>query len=166
MRLWKKTDETELERELRAQRPQPPDEFVRSLGRLIEPVRRPRRALAPKLALVAAVTALLSVSLGAAGALGYAGTSMSAFGHGFGQLIHVTPPSVHTPTTANPNGGTVESDHHEWKDPFHHQYGIKIPICWNGQIIWVSPGELFWYILHGARPWRECGIPVPHHHHP
>ena len=37
MGSWKKTDETKLERELRAQRPQPRDEFVRMLSRQVTP---------------------------------------------------------------------------------------------------------------------------------
>ena len=103
MGFGKQTDETGLERELRAQRPQPPTELVRMLSRQIGPMQRTRRFALPKIALVAAVTAALAASLGAAGALGSAGGSVHSFGV---SVVHlVSPPKatlvvqpVNTPT--------------------------------------------------------------------
>src|SRR5579862_5277394 len=70
--------ETDLERELRAQRPQPREQFVQMLSRQnVAPKARRRRA--PALALIAAVTVVLAASLGVAGALGNASHSLQTF---------------------------------------------------------------------------------------
>jgi len=177
MRFFKR--ETDLEHGLRAQRPQPREEFVRTLASRIEP-QRPRRSLAPKLAFVAAVTAALAASLGAAGALGSARGSVSSLATSVSHLVTpakvtftaATPQrssanqhSTSTENTAKPasepqpdeNGntdyGNATPTHFP---PFNHQYGIRIPICWQGHIIYVSPREIVWYIFHGARPARFC----------
>lgn len=173
MKLWKKTDETNLERELRAQRPQPRDEFVRMLGRQIAPARRTRRSLLPKVALVAAVTAALAVSLGVSGALGAAGGSVHSFSISVAHLV--SPPrapvrggstvgtsntnssaSNNVVTTTNPSGITSYENGTPPHYPFQSQYGFRIPICWQGHIIYVTLREAVWYIFHGARPARSC----------
>ena len=94
MGFGRKTDETALERELRAQRPQPPAEFVRMLSRQIGPMQRMRRFALPKIALVAAVTAALAASLGAAGALGSAGGSVHSFGISVVHLVSPPKPTL------------------------------------------------------------------------
>jgi hypothetical protein len=177
MGFWNKR-ETDLERELRARRPKPSDEFVRSLSRLVEPTRRSRRVALPKVALVAAVTAMLAASLGVAGAFGYAADSFHAFGNGVSHLVRTPTPAVHLvkpsgSTTAKPapivrsTGGSTSSRstagtpstsvtpaHH---DPYQWQYGVTFPICWYGQLIYVPLNQLLWYEFHGAKPWYECG---------
>lgn len=174
MKLWKKTDETNLKRELRAQRPQPRDEFVRMLGRQIAPARRTRSSLLPKVALVAAVTAALAVSLGVSGALGAAGGSVHSFSI---SVVHlVSPPNTParggstagTPntnssasnnvvTTTTPSSGDTDySNATPTHFPFESQYGHRIPICWQGHIIYVTLREAVWYIFHGAGPARSC----------
>ena len=167
MGFWKKTDETKLERELRAQRPQPRDEFVRMLSRQVTPIESARRFALPKVALVAAVTVALAVSLGVAGALGAARSPLNAFSV---SVVHlVSPPSSassHTVTTTTTTSGqTSYEDATPTHWPFQSQYGFKIPICWHGSIIYVTPRELIWYVFHGALPARSCGgVPIHHHH--
>jgi hypothetical protein len=190
MGFWNRTGETKLERQLRAERPQARDEFVHMLSRRIGPPERARRHLLPKIALVAAVTAALAASLGAAGALGAAGGSVHAFSLGVVHLVSppratpeprsaVTPNTVthNTVTTTKPATTTTTtapttttSGQKSYEDatpthwPFQAQYGFRIPICWQGSVIWVTPRELIWYVFHGALPVRSCGG-VPIHHH-
>jgi len=159
MGFGKKTDETPLERELRAQRPQPPAELVRMLTRQIGPMQRARRLALPKIALVAAVTAALAASLGAAGALGSAGGSVHSFGI---SVVHlVSPPKatvVARPINA-PAGSTTTSTSNGANPahyPFQWQYGHLISICWHGEIIQIPARELFFYLRHGARPPGLC----------
>lgn len=161
MRFGKKTGETGLERELRAQRPEPPAELVRMLSRQIGPMPRTRRLALPKVALVAAVTAAIAASLGAAGALGAAGGSVHTFGV---SVVHlVAPPKstvvahpVSTPTPASTTTTTTDSGASPAHYPFQWQYGHLISICWRGHIIQIPARELFFYLRHGARPPGLC----------
>ena len=160
MGFGKKNDGTMLERELRAQRPQPPSELVRMLSRQIGPMERTRRLALPKLALVAAVTAALAASLGVAGALGSAGGSVHSFGV---SVVHlVSPPKTavvahpitkpvpgHTTTTTS--SGAAPAHY-----PYQWQYGHMLSICWRGEIIQIPARELFFYLRHGARPPGLC----------
>ncbi len=163
MGIFRKTDDTRLERELRALAPQPRDELVRTLSSRIEPARRTRRVAIPKVAIVAAVTAALAVSLGAAGALGAAGGSVHSFSR---SVVHlVAPPKASTSnqsasnnvvTTTTSNGQTSYENATPTHWPFQAQYGHRIPICWHGSIIYVTLREGVWYFFHGARPARYC----------
>src|SRR5581483_379878 len=108
--------ESDLERELRAQRPQPRDEFVHSLSRLVEPTRSMRRrAGVPKFALVGAMTVLLAASLGVTGALGSASHSLHSFSWSIGHLIgpktHPGHPisALNGPTTSSSSSTTSSS---------------------------------------------------------
>ena len=85
MRLWGRGRETELERRLREERPQPRAEFVQMISRK-SATPRSYRSLVPRIALVGAVILVLAASLGAAGALGNATKSMETFGH---SVLHV-----------------------------------------------------------------------------
>ncbi len=170
MRFGKQTGETNLERELRAQRPQPPTELVRMLSRQIGPVQRTRRFALPKVALVAAVTAALAASLGAAGALGAAGGSVHTFGVSVVHLVappkttvvvhpvntptpgHATTTPNHTTTTTSTSSSGVDPAHYPWQS----QYGHMISICWKGEIIQIPARELFFYLRRGARPPGLC----------
>lgn len=165
MGFWNSNDETKLERELRAQRPQARDEFVRMLSRQVAPLERGRRFALPKVALVAAVTAVLAVSLGVAGALGAARGPVRTFSV---SVVHlVSPPhspSTNTVTTTSPTTTNGDTDYENatpthW--PFQSQYGHRIPICWHGSIIYVTLREAVWYFFHGALPARACGgVPI------
>jgi len=106
--------ESDLEQRLRAERPRPSDEFVRSLSKLVEPVRPARGAAMPKLALVGALTVVLAASLGVTGALGAAGGSFSSFGSSIVHLIapaNASPPHVAivTPQTSSSSSSSSTS---------------------------------------------------------
>ncbi len=164
MGIWKKTDETSLERELRFQRPQPRDEFVRMLGLRIQPIRHARRITLPKVALVAAVTTALAVSLGAAGALGAAGGSVHGFGLSVEHLVKAPKTSgvsQNTGTQPSPSNTTTPAHY-----PFQWQYGHQLSICWHGEIVQIPARELFWYLSHGARPPGLCLKWRPYPSHP
>jgi hypothetical protein len=162
MRFWNKRRETGLERELRAQRPQPPAELVQRLCRESATARRSLRSLLPRIALVAAVTVVLVASLGAAGAVGYATKSVQALGS---SVLHVvqSPQSAKTHGSqlgnkgngnegkGNGNGQGGDGDDHG-HDPFHHEYGHRVPICHHGEVIFVPSREYFYRLLHGDTP--------------
>ena len=166
MGFWNKNDETKLERELRAQRPQARDEFVRMLSRQVAPLERGPRFALPKVALVAAVTVVLAVSLGVAGAFGAARGPVRTFSV---SVVHLVAPP-HSPSSATANTATSPTTTNGITDysnatpthwPFQTQYGHKIPICWHGEIIYVTLREAIWYFFHGALPARACGgVPI------
>lgn len=190
MRRWRKGRETELERQLRAQRPQPRAEFVKMISRN-SATPKSHRSLVPRIALVGAVILLLAASLGAAGALGNATKSVETFGH---SVLHVAQSPFNSSTDSkggknvgsqsgnqsgdhqgngnngngnngngggNGNGNEGDGDGHG-HDPFHHQYDHKLPICHNGELIFVPAKEYFWRLLHGDTP-PPCK--PPHHEH-
>ena len=145
--------DTELERRLGAERPQAPEELVRRLSAQIVPVRPARRSTTPRVALICAVTAAIALSLGVAGAIGSATGSIDAFSRG---VIHLVQPSVTPP----PSLPTVAPDHTQGGGPpFGQQSAELIPICWHGQITFVTPFEYLWYFIHGASPARDCFLP-------
>jgi hypothetical protein len=123
----------------------------------------------PRVALIAAVTAALALSLGVAGAIGSATGSIHLFGTSVFHLVQ-SPSSRST----SPGLPRVTPDHTQagrgldpWNfsyhhfPPFKHQYAGKIPICWHGHIIYIYPFQWFWYFIHGAGPARSCFFP-PH----
>ena len=176
MRLWGRSRETELERRLRAERPQPRAEFVQMISRK-SATPRSYRSLIPRIALVGAVILVLAASLGAAGALGNATKSVETFGH---SVLHVAQSPFNSSTDSksaknegsktanigngngnNGNGNEGDGDNHG-NDPFHHEYDHKLPICHNGELIFVPAKEYFWRLLHGDTP-PPCK--PPHHEH-
>jgi hypothetical protein len=168
MGFGKKPDETMLERELRAQRPQPRSELVRMLSGRIAPMQRPRRLTLPKIALVAAVSAALAASLGATGALGAAGGSVHTFGLSVVHLVSAPKPPVVSHPVTNPvtgqttTSGGVAPAHY----PFQWQYGHQVSVCWHGEIIQIPARELFFYLRRGARPPGLCLTWAPYPKHP
>jgi hypothetical protein len=122
MRFWKR--ETDLERQLRAQRPQPREQFVQMLSRQNVAPPRTRQRRAPAFALVAVVTVMLATSLGVAGALGNASHSVKTF---YTSASHIY----------NWNGNSRPRDPSDPGDlfrflPFRAQYGTLVPLCFVG----------------------------------
>jgi uncharacterized membrane protein YgcG len=110
MSFWNRMRESKVEHELRARRPQPPDELVDHISRMVgaSKARVSRGRTAPKIALIAAVTAVMAASLGVAGALGYAGSSVHSFGNNVVHLVvlnHDTSRDHGQPTSHNQGGG-------------------------------------------------------------
>jgi len=170
--LGRRNPQTDLERRLRAERPQAPDDLVRTLSGRFGGSGSPasRRPLIPRVALILAVSGALALSLGVAGAIGSATGSIHAFSRG---VIHL----VQAPTTSAPRSttGSAVTPNHSQNGlqfpgfgtgrihdpnipPFGFQYGFKVPICYQGHVIFVPISELFWYFLHGGLPWWFCFI--------
>jgi hypothetical protein len=92
MDSWRKHRETDLERELRAQRPVPRADLVQRVTRMVS-ARPTRASLLPKIGIALAAASILAASLGVAGAVGYAKKSVETFGH---SVVHVVQaPSAH-----------------------------------------------------------------------
>jgi hypothetical protein len=71
-RFFKRGKDSELERELRRNRPQPRDEFVQMLSNRVERESRLRRSLRSRIAGVAVASAVMLAAVGAFGGIGYA----------------------------------------------------------------------------------------------
>lgn len=157
-----------------AERPQAPDDLVERFVGQVAPVRRPSHAASPRLVLVGAATAAIALSLGVAGAVGSASGSIQAFGRGVFHLVQ--PPPAQTANVSNNSQTTVTPDHNgnqgapipgdprSWArrsfgPPFMLQNGDSIEICWQGEIIKVSPFQYLWYFIHGGLPARDCFLP-------
>ena len=116
---------------------------------------RPRRSLVPRIALVVAVTAALAASLGAAGAVGYATKSVQALGT---SVLHIVQsPSSHSGKKGGSNGKGGDGDE-QGHYPFHHEYGHRVPICHDGNVVYVPSEEYLYRLLHGDKP-----APCPPH---
>ena len=70
--FFKRGKDSELERELRRNRPQPRDEFVQMLSNRVERESRLRRSLRSRIAGVAVASAVMLAAVGAFGGIGYA----------------------------------------------------------------------------------------------
>jgi hypothetical protein len=74
--FFRKNEGPDLERELRAGRPQPKDEFVQMLEGRVRESRRTTSRGGFRIAMVGAITAVMLVALGAVGGLGQAYTTV------------------------------------------------------------------------------------------
>jgi len=70
--IFKRGKDSELERELRRNRPQPRDEFVQMLSKRVERESRLPRSLRSRIAGVAVASAVMLAAVGAFGGIGYA----------------------------------------------------------------------------------------------
>ena len=131
--------DTDLERELRAQRPEPREQFVQMLsGRpsaTPKPLRNTARGrVAPRVALVAVVTVALAASLGVAGALGHASHSVQSFGKSVYSVVH-------SPSSFTQSAKFDRTDPRENDDPgvlpIDWEYISFGPICISAHIVYV-----------------------------
>ena len=102
-----------------------------------------------------AVAAVLAASLGAAGAVGYATKSVQALGTSVLHIVQSPSPSSGKKGDGDGKGGDGDKHGH---DPFHHEYGHRVPICHDGKVIYVPSQEYLYRLLHGDRP-----APCPPH---
>ena len=107
---FRRDRDKELERRLRNERPRPDDEFVRRLSAEIEPRPVPRRSSLSRPVLIAAVTALIALSLGVAGAIGSATGSVGSFGRSVYHLVQPSRGPV-TPSSAATRSPVITPDH-------------------------------------------------------
>jgi hypothetical protein len=155
--------DSELEHRLSAERPRPPDDLVSRLTGQIEPPIGPRRAPVSRIAVIAAATAAIALSLGVAGAIGSATGSIHSFGLGVLHVVHA-PKSPPASVTSNWSGthdpGILPGRIHDLTiPPWGWQYGIKVPVCYMGHIKFVPLSKLFWWLTHGAEPVWACFRP-------
>jgi hypothetical protein len=168
MRSSRGFSDRDLERALRRERPKPPSELIAALKAEVGS-RRPRATFVPRFATAAFVTAFLVVSLGVAGALGYASKSTESLGHG---IVH----TITSPFGKDNKGGGQDGARNGYGDgnngdgdrygryPFHHQYGHNVPMCRDKrETVFVPASESVYLMLHGYRP-GSCN-PHRHHHH-
>jgi len=125
MDFWRRNSDRDLERRLRDERPQARDEFVRMLAGESPTGSSWRRETGgkrvPRLAVLAAATALLAASLGVTGALGSAPGPIGTFCHNF---FHIVWSNKNGTKGDGGNDGNYCTK--AWCYQYHHH---KVPIC-------------------------------------
>src|SRR5579884_239942 len=134
----KRTGFEELEHELRANRPEPPEELVRSISARLAG-QAPRRAplLRSRVLVAAALSAALVVVAGLLGGLSYAATATT---HTASAVSHIfAPTKVHISSTAFKVGSGVKNNNNRRggddpdgdgdDNPSHHQYIHFVFVC-------------------------------------
>jgi hypothetical protein len=152
-RFWKR--EEELERRLRAERPEPRSEFVHALTDHVMS-RRYRRSARLRVVFAGAITAAAVVSLSAFGGLGYAA---SAAKHAAGQAEAIVTGATHDEGQNGNSGKNAESGknadsaQNESVSSAQGQYGKKVTICHHtgsGTVtITISVNALPAHLAHG-----------------
>jgi hypothetical protein len=160
---FRKRPETDLEHDLRAQRPQPREQFVHAVSqRFADPKPRTRPRVAPRLALVAAVTIVLAASLGVAGAVSYAKTSVTSFSSGVYHIVHSpsfnSQNSQNQGTNGNGSGYKYVGDPYQWEEP----PGFQTWICFNNHLVRVPVNEFF-FRLFGRNGYHTVEYCLRHH---
>jgi hypothetical protein len=150
--------ETELERRLREERPEAPEQLVRMVAE--RSAKSDRRRLVPRLALVGAVTAVMLAALGATGTASYASVAISSFGSTIGDVIYSTStpkPSATSQTSASTSqtSGSPQqkaAGNPANASPFQDQYHQKWPVCHNGITLYLPLPGYNAHLLHGDQP--------------
>jgi hypothetical protein len=146
VRIWARN--RGIEHRLGAERPRAPEELVRMLSRRFSvPEPTPRRSVGPGVAVIAVVTVAIAASLEAAGAVGYATSSLHTFGKNVEQIASA-------PTERGDEAGTNER--HGTNRPFEILILVPVPVCQDGSIRFVSIEEYYWILLRGGHPARFC----------
>jgi hypothetical protein len=170
-RFWERRSETELERRLRAERPQAPERLVSMLSQ--QPRRSGRPRLVPRLAVVGVVTAVMLAALGAFGAAGYASTAFLSFNSNIRDVVRPSSTSSSKPSVSSKQNGddgkgqkAGETDEHQsnggkgqddddpgnaspWQDQYHQTW----PVCHKGRFTLYLPLPAYTaHLLHGDQP--------------
>ena len=127
----------DLERELRRNRPEPRTEFLASM---VERVGRERRSAGKRMRLgfAGALTAMIVISLGVFGGLGYAASAVHSVAHVATKIVK---PSKPKPVKQLSSAGA--------------QYPKKVKVCHKGKTITISQSALPAHLAHGDTP-GEC----------
>jgi hypothetical protein len=128
-RLWKRDDD--VERMLKAARPEPRQDFFRAAESLVESRSAPRRALL-RAGLAVGFAAVFAAPLAAFGGIGYAASAATNTAHA---VSAVFAPTHHrsSPHQLSSHGSVSSAD---------VQYGKKVTLCHNGHTISVGlPAE-------------------------
>jgi len=150
---------SDLERELRRNRPQPRDEFLQMLSDRIEgePRRAPRRTTGARLAVVGVATAVLLAALSAFGGIGYAAAAVTSVAGTFRTVVF-TPLESSNKSEGDKKSEGHKRDEGDKKDEKggkadDDQYGHKKKICHNPgphqQTIEVSNDAVAVHLAHG-----------------
>ena len=161
-RFWRRGDG--LERELRAQRPEPRKEFLRGLESRMsgDRYRRPARSL--RLGLAGALTVAMLVSLAAFGGLGYAATGVT---HAVTAATHVVAPAqkakpAQKATPANKAAPAQRTQPAKSAQPLTSgQVQYFVPMCFAGRTIQVDSDAVNTFRAVGAKVGACGGAATP-----
>ena len=131
--FWKRGDE--LERKLRAERPEPRSEFVQSLADDVSS-KRHRRPTRMRVVFVTAVTTALALSLSTFGGLSYAASAVKQ------AAVAVVAPVTHN--DAATGQGKVKHN-----SSAQAQYGDKVTVCHDGNTLTISVNALPAHLAQG-----------------
>ena len=103
LRIWKRARELDVDRELRAARPLPSSQFVKSLAARIDPRPASPVRTRSRIAIAGAATAVMVAAVGASGGFSSAASSIAGAAKTAAQAAHVTaPPRVPHQIHASP----------------------------------------------------------------
>jgi hypothetical protein len=153
MRFFKRNKDSELERELRRNRPQPRAEFLQMLSDRVERESRVRRSLKPRIAGVAIASAVMLAAVGAFGGIGYAANSVKG-------VVSVAKSVVVAAKTEDKKSSDSKSQvdnkgakGDEGSKPDDKQYGHTKKVCHNPgahqETIQVSDNAVPAHLAHG-----------------
>jgi hypothetical protein len=134
--FWKRGDE--IERKLRAERPEPRSEFVQSLADEVSS-RRHRRPTRMRVVFVTAVTGALALSLSTFGGLSYAASAVK----------HVAVAVVAPVTHDDGAPGQNKAKHDDSVSSAQAQYGNKVTVCHHGITLSINEHALPAHLAHG-----------------
>jgi hypothetical protein len=134
--FWKRGDE--LERKLRAERPEPRSEFVQSLADDVSS-KRHRRPTRMRIVFVTAVTGALALSLSTFGGLSYAASAVKY------AAVAVVAPVTHDDGAPGQN----KADHNDSVSSAQAQYGDTVTVCHHGVTLTINVHALPSHLAHG-----------------
>jgi hypothetical protein len=135
--FWKRGDE--IERKLRAERPEPRSEFVQSLADDVSS-KRHRRPTRMRVVFVTAVTGALALSLSTFGGLSYAASAVKHV------AVAVVAPVTHDD---GGHGQDNKPDHNGSVSSAQAQYGNKVTVCHHGITLSINVHALPAHLAHG-----------------
>ena len=159
-RFLKRNEDSELERELRRNRPQLRAEFLQMLSDRVESQSRLRRSLRPRIAAVAVASAAMLAAVAAFGGVGYAATGIHDVVVSAAKVVGVAAKGDHKKSGDSKSQGDKKSggDNKGAKGdnggkPDDKEYGHKKKVCHNPgthqQTIEVADNAVAVHLAHG-----------------
>jgi hypothetical protein len=128
-RFFKRGKDSELERELRRNRPQPRDEFVQMLSNRVERQSRLGRSLRSRIAGVAVASAVMLAAVGAFGGIGYAANGVKDIVKVAKSVVVAAKGDAKKSGGDNKGGNGDKGKGDNGGKPDDKQYGHKKKIC-------------------------------------
>ena len=128
-RFFKRGKDSELERELRRNRPQPRDEFVQMLSKRVERESRLGRSLRSRIAGVAVASAVMLAAVGAFGGIGYAANGVKDVVKVAKSVVVAAKGDAKKSGGDNKGGNDNKGKGDDGGKPDDKQYGHKKKIC-------------------------------------